>query len=98
MVAPIMALLLAAGLATGASSSAQATDNGGFLKHRPIACMMGGGSGLQIEIGCGFKGIAGDASGNPSGNVWGYDRSNFVDTKDFSPWEVTNNPKLFPSS
>ncbi|RFA17138.1 hypothetical protein B7R22_00955 [Subtercola boreus] len=67
-------------------------------KHRPIACKMGGGSGLELEIGCGFKGIAGTASGDPTGWVWGYDRSMYTDTKDFSPWEVLNNTKLFPSS
>ncbi|MCU1475406.1 MAG: hypothetical protein JWQ64_99 [Subtercola sp.] len=94
VVAPVLALLAAIAIATAGASSAQASRPVG-PNHKPIVCMLGGGSGISIEWGCGWTNVGG---GGTADNAWGYDRTNFVDTKDFSPWEVVNNPRLFPNS
>ncbi|RFA23522.1 putative Ig domain-containing protein [Subtercola boreus] len=96
-----VAVLLGAGLVTGGSAGL-ASANSQALNHRPLACKRGSDviGGLQPDMGCGYRGSSGGgASGDPTGGpTWGYDRSIYTDTKDFSPWEVLNNTKLFPSS
>ncbi|PPF79055.1 hypothetical protein C5B96_13480 [Subtercola sp. Z020] len=99
VVAPVIALLLGSGLvAAGGASSASAA---GALNHQPLACKMTDAviGGLIPEHTCGYRGSTGGASGTPEGgSYWGYDKQMFTDTKDFSPWEVLNNKRLFPSS
>jgi hypothetical protein len=93
VVAPVIALLAAFGIATAGATAAQARPPG--PTHAPIVCMLGGGSGISIEYGCGWGNVGGSGG---AANAWGYDRSAFTDTKDFSPWQVINDPHLLPSS
>ncbi|MCU1483086.1 MAG: hypothetical protein JWQ19_3872 [Subtercola sp.] len=96
VIAPVLAVLAAVGIATAGASSAQA---GGPPKpgHAPIICMLtGAGAGFPtLDTGCGWGSVGG---GTQVGNYWGYDRSFFTDTKDKSPWAVIKDPSLFPSS
>ncbi|GGF37966.1 hypothetical protein GCM10011399_33700 [Subtercola lobariae] len=91
---PALTVLLLVGSATIGAASAQARGHG-LPAHAPVVCMLGGGSGISIEYGCGWGDVGG---GGTPGNAWGYDRSMFTDTKDKSPWQVLNDPRLFPSS
>ncbi|GAA0990130.1 Ig-like domain-containing protein [Subtercola frigoramans] len=94
---PVMALLLAAGLvATMGATAASAKDlTGPFKDHQPLACMRGGGSGLQLESGCDYHPFGGGKTG---GVTFGWDQTYYSDAKDFSAFNALKNPRLFPQS